>query len=62
MRDMWLWIFVRATDPDVLPLLFIAMAPGLGLDPFQQIVNVQWTSGLAVEFYEGNNGGTEEGI
>jgi hypothetical protein len=47
---------------DPLLLLFVAMAPPLGLDPFAQIVNIEWESGLAIEFFpkqdgEGSTGG-----
>jgi hypothetical protein len=35
------------------PLLLMAMAP-LMLDLTQRVVNVHWTGGLAVEFYDGS--------
>jgi hypothetical protein len=49
MNDLSIWLFALATDPWLLLLLFIGMA--VEHDPFQQIVNVQWDEGLAVEFY-----------
>jgi hypothetical protein len=47
---------------DPLLLLFVAMAPPLSLHPLDEIVNVHWESGLAVEFFpkqdgEGSTGG-----
>jgi hypothetical protein len=47
------WLFMRATDPDAVLLLFLAMAPaGIALHPVEQIINVSWGGGLAVEFFD----------
>jgi hypothetical protein len=48
--DLFIWLFMHTIDPWVLTALFIGMA--LQTHP-EQIINVNWGVGLAVEFFDG---------
>jgi hypothetical protein len=51
MIDLFGWLILHTADP--WSLLVAAVANGLPLHPVDQIVNVSWTGGLAVEFEPG---------
>jgi hypothetical protein len=52
MNDLLGLLIAHTTDPDALVVLFIAATLPFGLDPFTNIVNVHWATGLAVIFGE----------
>jgi hypothetical protein len=50
--ELVLWLMPHAVDPWPI-LLFAAINPPYRLDPLQNIININWGEGLAVEFHDG---------
>jgi hypothetical protein len=52
-NDLVVSLFIYMSDPWILVLLLVGMA--VDLHPLEQIVNVNWGGGLAVEFAAGRS-------